>query len=90
MGYYEVATADVRLQRRFFGWSQLSLSPEGAIRPSSLLRERVRAAGRRCHSAVLIVAVLAALVGAIRLLLADGSRNDWPLFVLVIPGQVLF
>lgn len=37
---------------------------------------------------MLIVAVLAAVVGGIRLLLADGSRDEWPLFLLVIPGQV--
>ena len=38
---------------------------------------------------MLIVALLAAVVGGIRLLLADSSRGDWPLYLLVIPGQVL-
>ncbi|CAM9509911.1 unnamed protein product, partial [Hapterophycus canaliculatus] len=65
---------------------KLSLSPSGSTRRPSLLRERVRAAGKRCYSAVLLVAFLAAAVGGIRLLLADGSREDWPVFLLVIPA----
>lgn len=48
----------------------------------------MRAAGRRCYSAVVIVALLAAVVGGIRLVLAEGARKEWALYLLVIPGQV--
>ncbi|CAM9806959.1 unnamed protein product, partial [Ectocarpus sp. 8 AP-2014] len=72
---------------------KLSLSPPpaaatAAIRRTSLLRERVRAAGRRCYSAVLVMSLLAAAIGGLRLLLADGSRGDWALYLFVVPGQV--
>lgn len=76
-----------------FDRSQLSFSPPpaaatAAIRRTSLLRERVRAAGRRCYSAVLVMSLLAAAIGGLRLLLADGSRGDWALYLFVVPGQV--
>lgn len=67
---------------------QLSLSPTGGTRRASLIRERVKDAGRRCYTAVLIVALLAAAAGGIRLGFAPGSRKEWALYLLVIPSQV--
>lgn len=37
---------------------------------------------------MLIVALLAAAVGGMRLVLAPGSRKEWALYLLVIPSQV--
>lgn len=68
----------------------MSLSPGVSSRRSSLLRERIRAAATRCYRSVLIAVVLAALAGGIRLVLAEGSRGAWALFLLVIPGQASF
>lgn len=66
----------------------MSLSPGATSPRGSLLRERIGAAGRRCHSTVFVAALLAIAVGGIRLILADGSRRAWALFLLVVPGQV--
>ncbi|CAM9550109.1 unnamed protein product, partial [Sphacelaria rigidula] len=66
---------------------KMSLSRAVSSRRRSLLRERIRAAARRCYRSVLIVVCLAALAGGVRLVLAEGSRKSWALFLLVIPGQ---
>lgn len=48
----------------------------------------MKAAGSMCYRAVLIVVILAAAVSGGRLILSDESRNQWALYMLVIPSQV--
>lgn len=36
----------------------------------------------------MIAAISAAVFGSVRLVLAEGAREAWPLFLLTIPGQV--